>query len=240
MGSRTVVALSIIPLVLAACGAGATAPSGPASSFGPFDRAQVDNLTAQGLSEGQAIILAMSTVSVVSADDHSAHVVEALPTGETADIAIALTPASTGDPSVLTTTAEATPGGFAVTLRYFVPHATQASRRDSPSIGHPSGLQAWRPLTRPAARSSSGSDPEGDRAGLRHLRGAPPVVSRGRGQARPVRPGHQGRRIGVRRPRPQRGIQEAERPDRRAQEVRGEPDESTDHRRISEADLGTN
>ncbi len=124
MGSRTVVALSIIPLVLAACGAGATAPSGPASSFGPFDRAQVDNLTAQGLSEGQAIILAMSTISVVSADDHSAHVVEALPTGETADIAIALTPASTGDPSVLTTTAEATPGGFAVTLRYFVPHAT--------------------------------------------------------------------------------------------------------------------
>jgi hypothetical protein len=75
------------------CGA-AGAPTSIAATFGPYDRATVDRLVAQGLARSEALILAMTKVTVASADAQSVRLVEAFPTGDTADVTITASPAA--------------------------------------------------------------------------------------------------------------------------------------------------
>ena len=96
MRSRLIAALSTMALLASGCGT-AGAPTSIAATFGPYDRATVDRLVAQGLARSEALILAMTKVTVASADAQSVRLVEAFPTGDTADVMITASPAAAAD-----------------------------------------------------------------------------------------------------------------------------------------------
>jgi len=78
----------------------------------------VDKLKAEGLAESEALTLAMTKVTVVTADAQHVHLIDAFPTGDTADVTITLSPAASGDPIAPVMASSATPNGFTFSLRY--------------------------------------------------------------------------------------------------------------------------
>ena len=78
-------------------------------------------LLADGLEEGQAEFLALTTLESEVIDDHTYRVLAVFPTGDEGDLIITLTPDQVGDPAVSELTHEVTEDEFRFRLAYHVP-----------------------------------------------------------------------------------------------------------------------
>jgi len=161
MRSRAAVLLGVVAILTGGCAGAGSSASNP--TLGAYDQSFVDSLVAKGWGEPESIMLAMAKVEVVSADDHSAHVVETFPTGETADVAISVTPGGSGDPGVLQVSRAATGKGSSITLAYHVSSLADITTRSVARAGPASFAALARyivplPVAPVAAEDGPGAD----------------------------------------------------------------------------------
>lgn len=134
---RVTALTSVLALALGSCTAGQPASPGAADvgsqpdateaatvdTFAHYDEALVREFEAEGLSEGQAIFLALTRVEVEPVDERTYRIIQTFPTGNTADMTVAVTPDQTGEPGGLETSyTESGDGGLSFSLTYFVPY----------------------------------------------------------------------------------------------------------------------
>ena len=164
--SRALLAICALSLVASACvtitpaaptaspgsaGDGTAVPlasaDGPASAdpvtpFGKYEQAFFDQLVELGWTEPEALTLALTKLTEISADEHNAHITAEFPTGDTADITIVLSPGLSNHAGTPTMTSAETADGLTFTVAYHV--SSIASRVDFGSAAIPLGrAQAW-------------------------------------------------------------------------------------------------
>lgn len=119
-----------------------SASADPVTAFGTYDQAFFDHLVELGWTEPEALTLALTKLTEISADEHNAHITAEFPTGDTADITIVLSPGLANQAGTPTVTSAETADGFTFTVAYHV--SSIASRVDSGSAAIPLGrAQAW-------------------------------------------------------------------------------------------------
>jgi hypothetical protein len=122
---RSVIAL-VVCFVLAACGSGpgtgpvASAASTPAGPAPTANAALFADLTAAGLPADDAMFLASTSVEVTSSGPGKATIVEHLLSGDTTEITVTITAATSGTPGLVTSSSTTTADRIEVHLEYLV------------------------------------------------------------------------------------------------------------------------
>jgi len=111
--------MSVAGGALVAVPAAASRSAAPVD-FEDYDQARVDELLAEGFSEGEALFLALTKVEGKAVGDDRVRITNTFPTGNQAVIDIRIVPADTGDPDSLKVKTGPAGKDFKFSLDYFV------------------------------------------------------------------------------------------------------------------------
>lgn len=133
---RLPIALSLAVSLLVAC----AAPT-PTTDFGDYDKALVQELQEEGLSEPEALFLALTKIEGERTRDNVVRIVELFPTGNRAEITVTVNPDQRGDPDILKVSHSESADEFKFKLEYFVPNdAIPEEVRNTIGRGEPAAI----------------------------------------------------------------------------------------------------